>query len=91
MCVCVSECTHTDGVGWQGSRFTGPPRSIKRNKAGVGGEGAVPSPPESKTRFGIGIRSKRLDPFWWCRGSRGARGEERSLKTIIGASEDWSG
>ncbi|KAI9545782.1 hypothetical protein NQZ68_033914 [Dissostichus eleginoides] len=23
-----------DGVGWQGSRFAGPPGSIKRNKAG---------------------------------------------------------
>lgn len=73
--VCVCVCAHTDGVGWQGSRFAGPPRSIKRNKAG--GEGAVPSPLKSKTRFGIGICSKRLDPFCWCRGSLGANGRRR--------------
>lgn len=44
--VCVCVCSHTDGVGWQGSRFAGPPRSIKRNKAG--GEGASAKPPEIK-------------------------------------------
>lgn len=75
VCTCMRVCAHTDGVGWQGSWFAGPPRSIKRNKAG--GEGAVPSPLKSKTRFGIGICSKRLDPFCWCRGSLGANGRRR--------------
>lgn len=81
-------------TGWAGRGHGSLARLDPSRGTKQGGEGAVPSPPKSKTRFRIGIRSKRLDPFWWCRGSQGAKGEGgggEELKTIIGASEDWAG
>lgn len=95
--VCVCVCAHTQ-TGWAGRGHGSPARLDPSRGTKQGEKEPVPSPLKSKTRFGIGIRSKRLDPFWWCRGSlgasRGGGGGAEELKTIIKsttASEDGAG